>query len=498
MVQQTQLHIGAVAVTPIILAPTSRDDIPQILRGLPHLYQDPATRATRCQLLEAEIAPQIDTRTGRPGMTRWSIVVCGVIRLDLNLDYDRLQERVTQHNPLRPMLGHGRFDPTSYPDQTLKDHVRLFTPELRDTIHQIVVNVGHERVRKKAGDVLRGRCDAFVGETAGHDPTDIRLLVDATRTVIELSARLAAEQGLPDWRQHADNVTHLNRHLRAAQSAKHSTARNDAQQEKNDARVIEAHQTDLDVAQGYLDKAQETLAKAAACGGGHIEHLAAKIEIETFMQHAVRQIDQTRRRVILGETIPHAETVFSVFQTHTEWISKGKAGVPVELGVRVCIMEDQHRFVLHHRVMEKQTDDQVTVAMVKETKERFANLDACRVDTGFHSLANQQELQAPLTLVALPRKGTLSQQAQAVERAADFVKARRQHSAVESALNALEVHGLDRCPDQGMRGFTRDVALAVVARNIQRIGALLREQENRRSTRQTRDADRDSPHKLAA
>jgi len=31
------------------------------------------------------------------------------------------------------------------------------------------------------------------------------------------------------------------RHLRAAQSTKHRTARSEAQKEKNDARVIEAH-----------------------------------------------------------------------------------------------------------------------------------------------------------------------------------------------------------------------------------------------------------------
>ena len=148
--------------------------------------------------------------------------------------------------------------------------------------------------------------------------------------------------------------------------------------------------------------------------------------------------------------------------------------------------------------MEKQTDDQVTVAMVRETQQRFADLEACSFDKGFHSPANQQDLQARLTLVALPRKGKLSQQAQAIEHAADFVKARRQHSAVESAINALGVHGLDRCPDHGIRGFKRYVALAVVARNIHRIGALLREQEKRRATRKARHADRDRPHKLAA
>ena len=495
VVQNTQMHIGEVDVTQVVIDPKSRDDIPQILRGLQHLYRDPSLRAKLFHLLESELAPKIDKQIGRPGMTLWSIFVCGVIRLDLNTDYDRLHELVNQHITIRQMLGHGLFDPTSYHYQTLKDNVSLFTPELLDKINQIVVATGHELVKKKEGEVLRGRCDSFVVETDVHYPTDISLLFDATRKVIELSARLSADQGLSDWRQHAYNVRHLKRHLRAAQSTKHRKAHNEAQKEKNDARVIEAHASYLGVAQGYLDNARETLAKSAVSG---IESLAAKIEIETYMKHAERQIDQTRRRVILGEVIPHAEKVFSVFETHTEWISKGKAGVPVELGLRVCVMEDQHRFVLHHRVMEKQTDDQVAVAMVKETKQRFADLEACSFDKGFHSPENQQELQAHLKLVALPRKGKLSQQAQAVESAEDFVKARAQHSAVESAINALEVHGLDRCPDHGIDGFKRYVALAVVARNIHRIGAILREQENRRAKRKSRYADRDMPHKLAA
>ena len=498
VVQNNQMHIGEVDVSGIVLDAKSRDDIPQILRGLQYLYQDTAKRAKLFHLLESEMAPKIDKRTGRPGMTLWSIFVCGVIRLDLNIDYDRLQELVNQHNTIRQMLGHGLFDPTSYHYQTLKDNVTLFTPELLDKINQIVVDAGHELVKKKAGEVLRGRCDSFVVETDVHYPTDISLLFDASRKVIELTAGLCAEQGLSDWRQHAYNVRHLRRHLRAAQNAKRRKARGAAQNMQNaqsDTRVVTAHASYLEVAQGYLDKARQTLAKTAAC---NIEHLATRIEIEAFLTHADRQIDQTRRRVILGEAIPHAEKVFSVFETHTEWISKGKAGVPVELGLRVCVMEDQHRFILHHQVMEKQTDDQVTVAMVKEARQRFGDLEACSFDKGFHSPANHQELQAHLKLVALPRKGKLSQQAQAIERAEDFVKARRQHSAVESAINALEVHGLDRCPDHGIRGFRRYVALAVVARNIHRIGALLREQENRRAKRKTRYADRDMPHKLAA
>ena len=64
-----------------------------------------------------------------------------------------------------------------------------------------------------------------------------------------------------------------------------------------------------------------------------------------------------------------------------------------------------------------------------------------------------------------------------IEQAEAFQAARRAHSAVESAINALEVHGLDRCPDHGLDGFKRYVSLAVVGRNIQILGAILRKQE---------------------
>jgi hypothetical protein len=49
-------------------------------------------------------------------------------------------------------------------------------------------------------------------------------------------------------------------------------------------------------------------------------------------------------RVIKGEEIPQREKVLSLFEEQTEWISKGKAGVPQELGLKVCILEDQYGF----------------------------------------------------------------------------------------------------------------------------------------------------------
>lgn len=200
-------------------------------------------------------------------------------------------------------------------------------------------------------------------------------------------------------------------------------------------------------------------------------------EIQQFIEHANRQMGQIDRRVIKGEVIPHDEKVFSLFEEHTEWVSKGKAGVPVELGLKVCILSDQIGFILHHQVMQTQTDEKMAVEMVKETQKHFPSLKSCRFDKGFHSPDNQTALKKLLDFVCLPKKGKLSQKDQQIEYSEEFRQNKRQHSAVESAINALEVHGLDRCKDHGIEGFKRYVALAIVGRNVQHLGALIQKQE---------------------
>jgi IS5 family transposase len=166
--------------------------------------------------------------------------------------------------------------------------------------------------------------------------------------------------------------------------------------------------------------------------------------------------------------------------------------VPVELGLKVCVAEDPHGFILHRHVMEKTTDEQVAVQMAEDAKRRFPGLDAMSYDKGFHSPANQEALKKHLRQVVLPRKGRLSAESQRTESEAEFVRLRRRHSAVESAINGLESGGLGRCPGHGIDGFKRCVALAAVARNLRRLGAVLRELEQEKARRKR------GPYKKAA
>lgn len=500
VVKNPQMQFGEVAISEIKFDPKSRDDIPQILKGLQFIYTNTVTREEIFKLLEKNISPKTNKNNGRPGMDLWKIFVMGVLRLDLNLDFDRLHNEVNYHSQIRQMLGHGFFDKEgNYELQTIKDNVSLLTPELLDEINQVIVKAGHAIIKKKENDPLRGRCDSFVIETNVHFPTDINLLFDAMRKVITLSADLCVPYGISDWRQYVHNVKQLKRLMRTAQNKKRARAKSEEQKKKLDALIIGAHQEYIDVAQKYLNKACHTLNTIEIQGFASMSDALLAESIRIFINHGIRQINQIERRVICGEMIPHNEKVFSLFQPHTEWVMKGKAGVPVELGVKVCVMEDQYQFILHHMVMEKKTDDEVAVPMVDETKKRFTSFSTCSFDKGFHSQNNQKLLSEKLDVVALKRKGRLSKQAEATEHSEEFLKARHKHSAIESAINALEVHGLNMCPDHGINGFKRYVALAVVARNIHRIGAILKNREQKsEERRREKYLHRNGTFKLAA
>jgi hypothetical protein len=271
--------------------------------------------------------------------------------------------------------------------------------------------------------------------------------------------------------------------MRAAQMKKRGGGSSEAQKEKRHEQMVAAHQQYMDIAQQYLDKARLSLKRLQERVLLTTNQTLIMLEAQQYMVDAERQIDQTTRRVVEDKTIPHSEKVFSIFEPHTEWVVKGKAGVPMELGLKVCIVEDQHQFLLHHQVMEKQTDDQVAVSMVAETLVRFPSLGSCSFDKGFHSPGNQKELAEMLDVTALPRKGKRSKKTQEIESSKTFLQAKKKHSAVESAINGLGVHGLDRCPDHGLDGFKRYVALSIVGRNLQRIGVILIEQERKQLER---------------
>jgi len=461
----------------------SRDEIPKLLMGLQYIYSTRPLRKEVFNILR-QIVPKKDHEKGRPGMDLWKILVLGTLRLNCNWDYDKAHEIANNHTKVREMLGHSKTDFDSiYALQTIRDNIALLTPQILDEINQVVVKAGHKLVSKKKDTQLKCSCDSFVVETDVHYPTDINLLFDAMRKTIFLIAIICSEIGITVWRQSHHNILTIKRLMRAIQKLKRSTSKDKAKKEAREDLIVMKHQNFIAVCQHFVSKAKETIRLLRELGLVSATQELRLRTIEEYIRHAERQIDQIYRRVVLNEKIPHAEKVFSIFEPHTDWISKGKAGVPQELGLMVCVLKDQFGFILHHLVMQHQTDDKVAVAMVKGAKDRFEKIIGCSFDKGFHSPDNQTDLANMLDYVILPKKGRLSAKDKQIEQTEEYKAYRRKHSAVESSINALENHGLDRCRDHGEHGFKRYVALSVLARNIQILGHLLQQKELNRQMR---------------
>lgn len=465
----------------------SRDEIPQLLIGLQEIYKTPELRDGVMDILRTVIPENIDKKTGRPGMDMWQILVLGTLRQNCKWDYDKVREIANEHRKVRMMLGFGENDfQRQFPLQTLKDNVSQLTPEILGRISQIAVNHGHGLIGEKASE-LHGSCDSFVVETDVHFPTDINLLFDAVRKIITLTASVCSELGITQWRQHRHNLKKIKKLFNRVRKLKRSNSKDPEKRAEREKLIKEAYQTYTDVVSSMISDVEQCILIIREMG------ISAPAEarlttVEHYISHADKQIDLIKRRIFNGEKIPHEEKIFSVFEEHTEWICKGKAGVNQELGLRVCILKDQFGFILHHRVMEKETDDKVAVPVVTDAKKKFGNLKGCSFDKGFYTPDNIKKLKEIIDQVVLPKKGKLSESERETEHSEEFLKARRSHSAVESSINALENHGLDRCGDHGIHGFRRYVALAVTARNIQILGHMIQQKELNRQRRRQRKA----------
>ena len=324
---KSQMKFGEVAIGDVKFDIRSRDEIPKLLIGLQAMHDDLDVRNQIFAALRDLVPAKINPNNGRRGMDLWKILVLGTLRLICNWDYDKLMEIANEHRTLRLMLGHGTMDDDfRYALQTLKDNVSLFTPVILDKINQIAVKYGHEIVGLKPDEKLNASCDSFVLETDAHYPTDINLLWDAMRRMILSIVLLCVQAGFPGWRKSDYLLKKTKKLFRKAQLMKRSTSKNKEKKAKRGQLIIAAHLAYLDLAEDIINKVKESLLEVFSPADIVVQLKIQKIQ--EFIAHAERQIDQIRRRVVEGESIPHHEKVFSIFQARMATSKSPTCGHP--------------------------------------------------------------------------------------------------------------------------------------------------------------------------
>lgn len=471
---EQQMRLSTVAIGDVKFPLKSRDELPPVLKALQHIFITPELNVKVFALLEEKICKN-KKKTGRKGMDLWHLFVLAVVRHTLDTNWDRLHFTANYDELVRSIMGvHGSIfydEKIEFNYQSILDNVSLLDEKLLEEINDVVVEAGQQLLKKKEEDI-RLKTDSYALETNVHFPTDLNLLWDSLRKCFDVTSQLRKHTGLKGWRK----IKHLRSDLK-------TQFRKTSQQVFKGRKEYQKRQS----VKQYLSQANNLSARFESIIINpplNITNPAIILslieELKRYVEFVKKFAGQVERRLLKGESIESSEKIFSIFEEHTEWISKGKLNKKVELGHLLLITTDQHHFIVDYKIMEKQKD----ASQVKDLQERLDKKYNGKViyshsfDKGFWSKDNYQTLQESKTEhVILPKKGKLNKEEKEREGSKTFKKLRHAHSAVESNINMLERHGLNRCFDKGLHGFKRCVGLSIVAYNLHQLGNALLEKE---------------------
>ena len=444
-----------------------RDEMIPVLAGLQHLYTTRSLRDKIVKLVADDINQDSRRDVGRPGLDDWQIVVLAAVRLGCNYDLDKLQDQCENHRSLRTMLGVGDWEETNdFRARRIRDTLCQLKPSTLEAINQAIVSHGQELHGEAA---VRVRADSFVVETDIHYPTESSLISDGMRKIIPLCVELAQVIGASGWRQSQHWLKRIKQQVRTIAQISASKS------PKVKAGLSAAYQALLKRAKQIINKAQD-LQNQAENAPFFLEIAILTSELKHWIELTTKVCSTAYRRVILGESVPNSEKVFSLFEPHTQLYRRGKAGEPNQFGRLVLVFEDGAGFISHYHLMDRDAlDAEVIVEQTRNAQKKHqGRIETASFDRGFYSSENAQQLAEIVSEPCLPPRHP-GQYAECLENASvAFHRQRQRHPGIESAIGALQSgNGLKRCRDHSELGFERYLGLAILGRNIHVLGKLL-------------------------
>jgi IS5 family transposase len=323
--------------------------------------------------------------------------------------------------------------------------------------------VRHEQI---SGEALR--LDTTAVETNIHWPTDSSLLWDSYRVVGRLIER--ARELDPVL------VGSGRLHPRRAKREALSIARKAAK--RQDANVLKPlYRSLLGRVEGICDWAlgiaKGLTQRIEALRYGAWKQAEAQVLVEEIAEaHALarRVLDQARRRVLQGESVPNEEKLFSLFEPHTELLKRGKAGKPVEFGHMVQIQQVREKFITDYDVYATRPQEPQLLEPALASHRALFGTDpsVLTADKGYYeSMEAIRALERRIDTVSIAKKGARTKAESEREHDPLFRHAQAFRAGIEGTISFLKrVLRLGRCLNKGLEHFIATVGQTVFAHNL--------------------------------
>jgi IS5 family transposase len=388
-------------------------------------------------------------KSGANGMTAEQAVRAAIVKQMFNFSYKDLAFHLVDSKSLRRFMRIGIAD-KGFKKSTLNNNIKALSPQTWEAINGQLVQYAAEEKIEKAREV---RIDCTVVESNIHEPTDSSLLWDSVRVLTRLLHRAKDEYGLRILFQ-----DHSRRAKRRLLGIMNSRSKKD--RKKKYADLIKV--TDKTI--NYAHKAIEAIDKVASTGNGLI---LLRLDLNQYSQLAARVVDQTQRRVLLGETVPAADKVVSLFETHTDIIVKDRRDT--FFGHKICLAGGSSNLIVDCLIVDgNPADSSLTVQMLDRQKQLYGKYPLkVALDGGFASKENLNKAKEKLIKdVCFAKKRGLEVEKMCRSQWV-YDRLRRFRAGIESGISWVKrCFGMTRCTWKGLRSFKSYVWASIVAANL--------------------------------
>jgi transposase, IS5 family len=405
------------------------------------------------------------SRLGRHSTPVEVILRMLVVKRLYNFSYEQTERFVNDSIVLRQFTR--LYLQRSPDDTTLIRWANVIGSETVRALNDRAVELAHSL---KATRARKLRIDGMVVETNIHHPTDSALLGDGVRVISRLLRR--ARKMLPTEeidRLGKEVFRTRNRSVRRTAQKLHRIARRKGEQAKRDLKA--AYQKLIAITQASCSQATQVVEALQSQAVGGAEGLLERLE--HFLSLVERGIDQATRRVLEAEHLPASEKLLSLFEEHTQIITRHKAGKPREFGRKVLIDEVDGGIISRYEVLSQSGSERTRLPeSLRAHQEYFGRAPYLLAgDRGLYSVENEKAAhQAGVERVVLPKNGKLSGRRKHHERQRWFRRGFRFRAGIEGRISVLDrTFGLDVCLDHGEEGMGRWVGWGILAHNLRQI-----------------------------
>jgi IS5 family transposase len=339
----------------------------------------------------------------------------------------------------------------------LNANLKALQPATLEAINRVLLEAA---LKGKVETGRTVRTDCTVVESNIHEPMDSELLWDCVRVLTRLLSRARELLG--------EVADFGNRTRRAKRRRKEIFDAKNAEQRQEPYRDL------LRVTAEVYDRGLEV--RLLLCGAevlkdlGPWEALAVKgiiAELDRFLPSTRRVMNQTRRRVLEGESVPAEEKIVSIFEEHADIIRKDNRDT--FYGHKICLTGGGSSMILDCTVLQgNPADSTLAKTMVDRQVEIFSRPPRqIAFDGGFASKVNLSEIKAlGVQDVAFSKSrglevGAMVKSSWVYKRLRDF------RAGIEGNISFLKrVFGLDRCTWKSWESFQSYVWGSIVSFNL--------------------------------